>query len=152
MDFQVQTHTRGVENLDWLASAKQLYKHPATIYTGFLTEATHYPNGYLRPGLALGLLTAGVGSGFWTPWVEDGGAPNNGEETLGAVIFSGFEIRRDQAGALVSNRTVGSILLPEDGHRLIVSKLPAGLLDDDSTPNTPTAAELESAGFSVMPE
>lgn len=152
MDLQIQTETFNVDDLTWLAAYKNLNLYPATMSTAFLVEATHYPDGYIKPGLAIGLFTGGAEINLWSPWVQDGGAGNNGagEEVLGGLVFSGFQVRKNAAGAVVAPRTVGAILLPEDNNRVIVSKLPAGLLADDTTANTPTAGELQTAGFSVL--
>ncbi len=153
MDLTIQTETFGVKDLTWLAHAKNLSKFPATMATAHLVAATHYPDGFVKPGTVVGLFTGGASAGLWTPWLEDGGAGENGagEEVIAGIVFSGFQVRQTEGStAPVAARTVGSILLPQSDHRVIVGNLPAGLLADGSTANTATAAQLETAGFTTM--
>lgn len=147
MDYQVQTETFGVDDLSWLANADGLRKYGVTMFTTDLVEATHYPDGYVKPGILVALFTGGAGNNLWTPWVEDGA---NGEDTIGGIVYSGFEVRKNAAGSLVSTTTTGAILLAESGVHLITSKIPNLLLTDGTTTNVVSDANLTGAGFTVM--
>ena len=149
MDFNVDTTTLNQLDYSWLYNHQGLVRLSATLDTSHLVLATHFPDGFVKPGMALGQFTASPN--LFTPWVQDGGAGGNGagEETLTALVYSGFKVRRDAAGAIISGRTTGTVLLPSPGTIIIPGKLPAGLLTNGSTANTPTASELSALGFSV---
>lgn len=148
-DLQIQTETQQVPDLSWIRSFGGAKPLPATMSTTNLIEATHYPNGYVPSGTAVAIFTTGATEvGLWTPWVQDGGAVGfEGEEVMAGVVYTGFQVRKTKAGALVSTRTTGSILIPNQGAVLIPSKMPELLLTNDVTANPILAADLTTAGF-----
>lgn len=144
MDYQIQTETKQVGDLTWIRSFGSAKGLPATMATSDLVEATHYPEGFVKSGTLVALFTGGPNDGLWTPWVEDGA---NGEDTIGGVVYTGFQVRHDATGSPVSTRTDGSIFVPGQGLIVITSKLPELLLTDGTTANAPTDANLTAAGF-----
>jgi len=144
MDGQIQTETQQVPDLTWLRAFGGSEPLPATMSTAHLVEATHFPDGYVKSGTCVALFTGGAQDTLWTPWVEDGA---NGEDALAAIVYTGFQVRKTAAGAVVSTRTVGSIIIAGQGAVIDASKLPVLLLTDDSTPNVVSNANLTTGGF-----
>jgi len=117
----------------------------ATIRIANCVKATHYPEGYVKPGTFLAKVTSGANTGVGAPWVEDD-AGGVGLNTLAGMVFSGFEIR-EVDGVAVATKTSGSIILKGTPVHVYVSKLPGLLLANGSTANPILAADVATMGF-----
>lgn len=147
MDLTVVDRTlTASRNLDFFAS-----KHGwdatinATIRLANCVKATHYPEGYIKPGTFLAKFTSGGNAGLWAPWVEDD-ASATGLNTLAGMVFSGFEVR-EVDGVAVATKTSGAIIPKGIPCQVYVSKLPGLLLANGSTANPILAADVATMGF-----
>lgn len=140
------------QDLSWLYSLDGVFEHAqgATVnmaeLTGTTQKATHWPNGYLKPGTLMALHTSGTYDTYWAPWVQDE-SPDTGLTVVGGVILSGFMIREYSDGT-VSPFVSGSIYPAKMPLQVIVSKMP-GLLTDAAAANPVQAADLPAAWQAV---
>ena len=98
------------ENQSWLGSAHGTQStRTVTLDISTFTEATHYPNGYLPSGIALGVVTA---SGKYGPYLD---AATDGRQTLVGFLFTATEVPTGAtyaAAALFDHGRVISAKLP----------------------------------------
>jgi hypothetical protein len=148
VDLQITTETLTANRkLDFFAN-----KHgwdatsSATLLISGTTQATHWPDGYVKPGTILAQFTSGGNSGLWAPWVQND-AGGLGLVTAAGIVFDGFEIRRDAAGVVIGTKTAGSIIRKGTPAHVFVAKLPTLLLTNGATVYTPTAADVIALGF-----
>ncbi len=146
MDLQIRSWTFGSRDYSWLAS-----KHgtdapkTATLLVSAATEATHYPDGFIKSGTLLAKYTSGANEGLWAPYVNDGSL---GLNAIAGIVLDGFDITRNVGtGAIDSTRVMGSVILANSGVYINVSKLPGLLLDDGTTAYVPTSTVVAAAGF-----
>lgn len=116
-----------------------------TVLIADLVKATHYPEGYLKPGLILAKYTSGGNAGLWTPWVQDD-AGADGADTIAGIVFSGFDVRETD-GVAVATKTSGSIIPAGIPCQVYLAKMPGLLLADGTTANPVAAADLTALGF-----
>ena len=140
MDLQVTSQTLNSRDLSWLTGTFGLENaHPGTLLIAGATKATHYPNGYIKPGTLLAKYTSGGNAGLLAPFVNDG---STGLNTAVGIALDGFEVRYDSTGAAIGTKTAGSVLYAGAGITVILAKLPTLLLADGTTSYTVVAAKL----------
>lgn len=111
-DISVSTTGYQVENRSWLLSAHGTdpgANPSATLDVSKFTAGTHYPNGYIPSGIALGKVTA---TGLYGPY---DGAASDGRETAAGLLFSTLGVRTGATkigGALVIHGFVKESKLP----------------------------------------
>jgi hypothetical protein len=118
----------------------------ATMLISGTTQATHWPDGFVKPGTLLAQFTSGGNAGLWAPWVQND-AGGLGLVTLAGMVFDGFEIRRDATGTVIGTKTAGAIIRKGTPCHVFVAKLPGLLLTNGSTAYVPTAADVATLGF-----
>lgn len=124
MDLSLKQDTFSQDRRDWLGSEHGTdAPRGVTVDVTKFTQATHYPDGYLKSGIPLGKITT---SGLYGPYDD---AATDGRTTLVGFLYTGVEVV-DHRGR-VSAKVGGSILV----HGFIrTDKLPvtvdaAGLAD-----------------------
>jgi hypothetical protein len=111
-DISVSTTGYQVENRSWLLSAHGTdpgANPSVTLDVSKFTAGTHYPNGYIPSGIALGKVTA---TGLYGPY---DGAASDGRETASGLLFSTLGVRTGATkigGALVIHGFVKESKLP----------------------------------------
>jgi len=147
MDLQVTSRTLTTRDHSWLATRAGIENAlPGTIVLSGATKATHYPDGYIKPGTLLARYTSGGNSGLLAPFVNDGTA---GLNTAVGIAFDGFEVRYDETGTAIATKTAGSVLFKGCGAMVYLSKLPTLLLADGTTSYTVVEAKLPSGIYAV---
>lgn len=111
MELSLKTETFGADDQSWLGSEHGTQAtESVTLDTSAFTEATHYPDGYFKSGIPLGLITA---SGKYGPY---DGAAVDGTETLVGFLFAAVKAPSvntvDVAGAMLTHGKVRSSRLP----------------------------------------
>lgn len=111
MDLSLTTQTYGVDDQSWLGSEHGTQAtEPATLDTSTFTKATHYPDGYFKSGIPLGVITA---TGKYGPY---NAAATDGTETLVGFLFAAVKAPSvdtvDVAGALFTHGKVRAARLP----------------------------------------
>jgi len=148
MDLNIREESTGVRDWSWLGSthAVDSAKDVTVVMTGF-TKATHYPDGFIKPGTLLARYDGGADDDLWAAYVHDhsGGLDL---DTARAVVLDGFKVNYDIDGNLTSTKTAGSVLLDGYPVEIIVANLP-GLLDDADADYAPVAADLPSTFFAA---
>ncbi len=101
-----------VGDQSWIGSADYTPPRSITLDFSAFTKATHYPNGFLKSGIALGQLTA---TGLFVPFNSAG---TTGEQNLAGFLFSelnvdGFAATDDPSGALFYRGVVRTSRLPQ---------------------------------------
>lgn len=82
MDLSVKSEAWGGDDQSWLGAAHgQDLGRSVTFDTSAFTEATHYPDGYLRSGTPVAQITA---SGLYGPY--DGAAVDGRQNLAGFVL------------------------------------------------------------------
>lgn len=119
MDLTVQIAPLGQEDQSWLGSAHGTSScRPVTLDPALFTAGTHYPNGFVPSGCALGMVTATGKYGPYTP------GASNGTQTFAGFLFT------SQRMNVLTTQAIGPLL--EHG-RVITAKLPfqsgAGAID-----------------------
>jgi hypothetical protein len=148
MDLQYTTDTHVVRDYSWLDPQSPIETaQPRTLLIAGATEATHYPDGFLKSGTIMAKYTSGGNAGFWAPYVVDhvGGF---GLNTQVGIVLDGFEMRRGSSGAIIGIEVFGSMLIADTPIMVYVSKLP-GLLNNAAGAYTPLTADLPS-GFTDL--
>jgi hypothetical protein len=70
-EFIVSTAPITFENLEWdLTPPEGGYVISGTLKVAALTQAQHFPNGYIPSGMCLSLATGGAHSGFLIPYLN----------------------------------------------------------------------------------
>ncbi len=111
MDLSLTTETFGVDDQSWLGSEHGTQAtEPATLDTSAFTKATHYPDGYFKSGIPLGVITA---TGKYGPY--DNGA-GDGRSVLAGFLFTAVKApastATDVGGALLEHGKVRTGKLP----------------------------------------
>ncbi|MFD5663447.1 head decoration protein [Streptomyces anthocyanicus] len=111
MDLSLTTQTYGVDDQSWLGSEHGTQAtEPATLDTSAFTAGTHYPDGYFKSGIPLGVITA---TGKYGPYQGDA---TDGRETLVGFLFAAVKAPSvntvDVAGALFTHGKVRAARLP----------------------------------------
>lgn len=156
MDLQVSTETFNSRDLSWLASSFAVnHAKPRTVLIGSpaMVEATHFPDGYIKPGTILATYTGGANSGLWAPYVSDwSDVTNTGLDTPTGIVLDGFRIRKDTDGTVIGTKTAGAVILAGQPIRVVLDKLPGLLLEDGVTPYAPLLADITALGMNVDAE
>ena len=112
-DLSVVSTSYQVEDRSWLLSKHGTEFTPsATFDVSAFTAATHYPNGYLKSGIAVAKLTA---TRKYVPYVDAG---SGGQGVLAGYIFAACKVPNladlnvDTAGAIVIHGVVSESKLP----------------------------------------
>lgn len=111
-DISVTSTGYQVENRSWLISAHGTdpgANPSVTLDISKFTAGTHYPNGYIPSGIALGKVTA---TGLYGPYDN---TASDGRETAAGFLFSTLGVRTGQTkvgGALVIHGFVRESKLP----------------------------------------
>lgn len=110
MDLSVKSETWGGDDQSWLgASHGQDMGRSVTLDTSAFTAGTHYPDGYVKSGTALGKITA---SGLYAPY-NNGAA--DGSETLAGFLLTPVKMTSggaDVGGSLFEHGRVVEANLP----------------------------------------
>lgn len=111
MDLSVRTETFGNENQSWLGSAHGTsHGQTITLDVSKFTAGTHYPNGYLPSGTALGKVTATSKYGPYDDTASDG------RQTLVGFLLNTTRTPASSAtpiaAALLEHGRVKTALLP----------------------------------------
>lgn len=119
MDLTLRSINFSQDRKDWLGSQHGTdAPRSVTLDVSTFTQATHYPDGYIKSGLPLGKITATGKYGLYD------NTKSNGQEVCAGLLATGVEVinHRGQASTTVG----GSMLV----HGFVVlSKLPAPGLD-----------------------
>lgn len=87
----LRSETYGTGDQTWLGSTHGIYNcRSGNLDLSAFTEATHYPDGFLRSGLPLGRLTA---SGKFAPY---NAAASTGAETLAGFLYTDQPVIGDE--------------------------------------------------------
>lgn len=82
-DISVRSHSYQVDNRDWLIGQHGTDLTPSvTLDISKFTKNTHYPNGFIRSGTPLGIITA---TGLYGPYND---AASDGTEVCRGLLFS----------------------------------------------------------------
>ena len=82
-DISVRSHSFQVDNREWLIGQHGVDLTPGvTLDISKFTKNTHYPNGYIKSGTPIGLVTA---TNLWGPY-NDGAS--DGTEVCRGLLFS----------------------------------------------------------------
>lgn len=149
MDIQASRTTAGMSDKSCFHNTLNLAQlsSPATIAVDSLTEATHFPNGFVKPGTILARYTSGANDGMWGAHVPDS-TDGVGLENSDAVVWDGFYIDALADGSTLPDAVAGSILLAGLPVQMLVAKMP-GLLDDADAAHTVVAADLPTGFIAV---
>lgn len=129
MDLSLKSINFSQDRRDWLGSEHGTdAPRSVSLDVSKFTQATHYPDGYLKSGIPLGKITA---SGLYGPYDD---TATDGRQTCVGLLFTGVGVV-DQRGR-VSTQVGGSMLL----HGFIrLTKLPVPL---DANGQTDIAARI----------
>ena len=146
MDLQITSETFTTADLSWLDSSHAVdTAKPATVLIASTTEATHWPEGRIKPGTILAEYTSGANEGLWAPYVQDDTAGEGLGDAAG-IVLDGFVIKKDSSGSVIGTVTAGAVLMAGYPIAAKIAKLPGLLLEDGTTAYAPVAADLPS-GF-----
>lgn len=82
-DITVRSHAWQIDNRDWLIGQHGVDLTPSvTLDISKFTKNTHYPNGFIRSGQPLGIVTA---TGLYGPYND---AASDGTEVCRGLLFS----------------------------------------------------------------
>ena len=117
MDLSQKTETFGSDDQSWLGSEHGTQATETVVLdTSTFTEATHYPDGYLKSGIPLALITATTGGGEVGKYGPYDGAATDGRETLVGFLFAAVKAPAvttiDPAGAMLTHGKVRTSRLP----------------------------------------
>lgn len=117
MDLSIKTDSLVAADQSWLGSSAGVRTgRPVTFDMTTFTSGTHYPDGFLKSGLALGKITA---SGKYGPYDD---AAADGRQTC-----VGFLLDAPKAPASTATPIQGSLLDGTGNPRVILAKLPVAL-------------------------
>ncbi|MBT2412631.1 head decoration protein [Streptomyces sp. ISL-12] len=103
MDLNLKVESFTQDRRDWLGSAHGTDAPVSvTLDVSKFTQATHYPDGYIKSGIPLGKVTA---SGQYGPY---DGAATDGREALVGFLFTAQDV---DARQVASTSVVGSMLI-----------------------------------------
>lgn len=110
MDLTLRTESWGTDDQSWLGSRHGIGECASvTLDKSTFTEATHYPDGYFKSGLALGFITASEKYGPYDNAAVDGRA------TLAGFLFAPVPAPStdvDPVGAMLDHGKVVNDRLP----------------------------------------
>ncbi|MEU3289901.1 head decoration protein [Streptomyces longwoodensis] len=111
MDLTLKSETFASDDQSWLGSAHGTdCTEPITLDTSTFTPATHYPNGYFRSGIPLGMITA---TGKYGPYDN---SATDGRQTLDGHLYAAVKAPTDNtidpSGALLWHGKVRPSRLP----------------------------------------
>lgn len=111
MELSLKTETFGSDDQSWLGSAHGTdATETITLDTSTFTSGTHYPDGYFKSGVPLGLITA---SGKYGPYDD---AAVDGRQTLVGFLFSAVQAPAvdtlDPSGAMLTHGKIRESRLP----------------------------------------
>ncbi len=150
MDLSIYSDSALMSNKDCFHNINDLPQltSSGTILVAGMTEATHFPNGFVAPGTLLARYTSGANTGYLAPYVHDH-AGGLGLDTAAAMVWDGFYLQRNSNGVYASTRVAGSILLAGLPVQVFVDRLPGLLEDDGTTAHAPVAADLPTNFIAV---
>ncbi|MFB7115747.1 head decoration protein [Streptomyces sp. NPDC056291] len=103
MDLSLKVESFTQDRRDWLGSAHGTDAPVSvTLDVSKFTKATHYPDGYIKSGIALGKITA---SGQYGPYDS---AASDGRQALVGFLFTAQDV---DARRVTSTKAVGSMLI-----------------------------------------
>ncbi|SDD59073.1 Bacteriophage lambda head decoration protein D [Mycolicibacterium neoaurum] len=130
-DISLQTTTYQVGNKQWLLQEPKV-KLNVTLDPSKFTAGTHYPNGYLPSGTAIGKVTA---TGLYGPYDD---TKSDGTQTLYGYTYADVRFVR-QNGTTAAKVGTGAVV---NDAIISVAKLPfqsgAGAVDAAGKADTPT--------------
>jgi hypothetical protein len=147
-DFQVTTETlRNERDYRWLVPSTDIANtQGGTLLIAGATQATHYPDGYIKPGTLLARYTSGANDGLLAPFVVDG---STGLDTCVGIVMAGFYVRRERiTGTVIGTVTTGAFVPAGIQLQVSVGFLP-GLLTAAAAAHVPVAGNLP-ASFIVV--
>lgn len=104
MDLSLRSTTFGQDDQSWLISCNPSTNKGITLDKSLFTEATHYPDGYLKSGIVLGKVTA---TGLYGPYND---SLSTGVEVAAGILYAAVPIRStadvDPGGALMRRGVV----------------------------------------------
>ncbi|MFE0326339.1 head decoration protein [Streptomyces sp. NPDC058960] len=104
MDLSLKTESFTQDKRDWLGSAHGTDAPVSvTLDVSTFTQATHYPDGYIKSGIPLGKITA---SGKYGPYDD---TKTDGRQTCVGFLFTAQDVVSPRG--VVSTSAVGSMLL-----------------------------------------
>ncbi len=114
MDLSLRSETFTQDAQDWLGSSHGTdTAKPVTLDKSTFTSGTHFPDGYLMSGIALGKITA---TGKYGPYDD---ALSNGQNVFAGYLFTAVPIRTsadvDPVGAILLHCFVVEAKLPLAG-------------------------------------
>lgn len=149
MDIQGSKTTVGMSDKRCFHNINDLpaLANPATILVSGLTKATHFPDGFVKPGTIISRFKSGTNEGLWAAhvWNDAGG---EGLADSDAVVWDGFYINADADG-VNPVKVGGSILLAGLPVQMNVSLMPGLLATDGTTPRVVVAADLPASFIDV---
>jgi hypothetical protein len=97
VDLSIRTETFGQDDQSWIIQCDPSTNKGITLDYSAFTEATHYPDGYFKSGIALGKITA---TGLYAPYVT---AAVDGTGVLAGFLYAAVPARTttDPGGALM---------------------------------------------------
>lgn len=102
MDLSLKTESFTQDRRDWLGSAHGTdVPISVTLDVSKFVAGTHYPDGYIKSGVALGKITA---TGLYGPYDD---TATDGRETLTGFLFTAQDVN---ARRVTSTKVVGSML------------------------------------------
>lgn len=119
-DFVVSPNTAMVaENLEWdYTPSTHRFVVPGTLAVASLTQAQHYPDGFVKSGMILALATTGTHTNLLVPYLNAASA-GTGDVALG-VLAASVPVTRAYGGT--NRQRIGVAVLV---HGIVsVSKLP----------------------------
>lgn len=116
-DLQIEEEVFATRDGTWEGSPHGMSNNkPVVIDLSTFTKAEHYPDGYLRDGIALALLTGGANAGKYGAFTR-GGA--DGLDTMAGALFDNPQAEVN--GVLKTNFVMGAMV--QHG-KVIVANMP----------------------------
>jgi hypothetical protein len=107
VDLSLRSETHGQDDQSWIIQCDPSTNKGIILDISAFTEATHYPDGYLKSGIALGKITSG---GLYAPYVT---AAVDGTGVLAGFLYAAVDVRSttDMGGALMRQGVVNETRL-----------------------------------------
>lgn len=123
MDLKTERSAHSQSNRAWLANWAMVVGNNVniTVRTTDFVKAEHFPNRFLKHGLALGKYTSGPNDTFWGPFDP---AAADGRDVFRAAVFSDFRMKQDSDGTLVATQLAGACLLEGTNVQVFANLLP----------------------------
>jgi hypothetical protein len=104
VDLSIRSTTLGQDDQSWLIQCDPSKNKGITLDKSLFTEATHFPDGYLKSGIVLGKVTS---SGLYGPYND---SLSTGVEVAAGILYAAVPIRStadvDPGGALMREGVV----------------------------------------------